>query len=276
MAVSSEISAAQATALLDELTALVARASALIRDIAAKGLSHRLKDDKSPVTAADEASEALILDGLARLLPGVPVIAEEMAAKGSVPALDASFLVVDPLDGTKEFIAGSDQFTVNLGLITRGVPVAGVVAAPNKGLVWRGVVGAKAERLRLLQDGADQPQAIRTRRWPAHDAVAVMSRSHLDPATEAFLARLEPIARRPNGSAIKFCQIAEGTADVYPRLATVCEWDVAAGQAVLTAAGGTVTTPQGGPLAYGRVAENFRVPAFIAWGDPTKAAATKL
>lgn len=276
MAVSSEISAAQATALLDDLTALVARASALIRDIAAKGLSHRLKDDKSPVTAADEASEALILDGLAHLLPGVPVIAEEMAAKGSVPALDASFLVVDPLDGTKEFIAGSDQFTVNVGLVTRGVPVAGVVAAPNKGLVWRGVVGAKAERLRLLHDGADQPQAIRTRPWPAHDAVAVMSRSHLDPATEAFLARLEPIVRRPNGSAIKFCRIAEGTADVYPRLATVCEWDVAAGQAVLTAAGGIVTTPQGGPLAYGRVAENFRVPAFIAWGDPAKAAATQL
>lgn len=276
LAVSSEISAAQATALLGDLTALVARASALIRDIAAKGVSHRLKGDESPVTAADEASEALILEGLARLLPGVPVIAEEMAAKGSVPALDASFLVVDPLDGTKEFIAGSDQFTVNLGLVTRGVPVAGVVAAPNKGLVWRGVVGAKAERLRLLRDGADQAQAIRTRPWPAHEPVAVMSRSHLDPATEALLARLEPIARQPSGSAIKFCQIAEGAADVYPRLATVCEWDVAAGQAVLTAAGGIVTTPEGGPLAYGRVAENFRVPAFVAWGDPAKAAATKL
>lgn len=276
MAASSEISAAQAVALLDDLTALVARASALIRDIAAKGLSHRLKDDKSPVTAADEASEALILDGLAQLLPRVPVIAEEMAAKGNLPSLDASFLVVDPLDGTKEFIAGSDQFTVNLGLVTRGVPIAGVVAAPNKGLVWRGVVGAKAERLRLLADGADQPQPIHTRRWPEHDAVAAMSRSHLDPATEAFLARLEPIARQPSGSAIKFCLIAEGAADVYPRLATVCEWDVAAGQALLTAAGGIVTTPQGGPLAYGRAAEKFRVPAFVAWGDPVKAAAAKV
>lgn len=276
MAVSSEISAAQAVTLLDDLTALVARASALIRDIAAKGLAPRLKDDKSPVTAADEASEALILDGLARLLPGVPVIAEEMATKGKLPALDASFLVVDPLDGTKEFIAGSDQFTVNLGLVTRGVPIAGVVAAPNKGLVWRGVVGAKAERLRLLPDSADQAQPIHTRRWPAHDAVAVMSRSHLDPATEAFLARLAPITRQPSGSAIKFCQIAEGAADVYPRLATVCEWDVAAGQAVLTAAGGIVMTPQGGPMAYGRTAEKFRVPAFVAWGDPAKAAATKI
>ena len=99
-----------------------------------------------------------------------------------------------------------------------------------------------------------------------------MSRSHLDAATEDFLARLEPITRSPSGSAIKFCQLAEGAADVYPRLSTVCEWDVAAGQALLVAAGGIVTTPQGGPLAYGRVGENFRVPAFIAWGDPAKAA----
>jgi 3'(2'), 5'-bisphosphate nucleotidase len=259
--------------LLDDLTALVARASALIRAIAAKGLGHRIKDDASPVTAADEASEALILEGLARLLPDVPVIAEEMAAAGGkVPSLDASFLVVDPLDGTKEFIAGSDQFTVNVGLVTHGVPIAGVIAAPNKGLVWRGVVGGKAERLRLLPDGADRAEPIRTRRWPHGEAIATMSRSHLDPNTEAFLARLSPIARQPSGSAIKFCQIAEGAADVYPRLATVCEWDVAAGQALLTAAGGIVTTPQGGPLAYGRIAEKFRVPAFVAWGDPAKAA----
>lgn len=276
MAASSEISAAQAGELLDDLTALVARASALIRNIAAKGLTHRLKEDRSPVTAADEASEALILDGLARLLPGVPVIAEEMSSRSVPPALDGSFLVVDPLDGTKEFLAGSDQFTVNVGIVTHGLPVAGVVAAPNRDLVWRGVVGGHAERLRLKADSADQAEPIRTRRWPNQNAVAVISRSHLDPLTEAFLTRLGPIARQPSGSAIKFCQIAEGAADVYPRLATVCEWDVAAGQALLTAAGGIVTTPQGGPLAYGRVAENFRVPAFIAWGDPAKAKAIGL
>jgi 3'(2'), 5'-bisphosphate nucleotidase len=106
--------------------------------------------------------------------------------------------------------------------------------------------------------------------------VAAISRSHLDPATDAFLTRLGPVTRQPSGSAIKFCQIAEGAADVYPRLSTVCEWDVAAGQAVLAAAGGIVTTLQGGPLAYGRAAEKFRVPAFIAWGDPAKAAATNV
>ncbi|MCK9908669.1 3'(2'),5'-bisphosphate nucleotidase CysQ [Microbacteriaceae bacterium K1510] len=260
-------------ALLDDLTALVARASTLIRTMAEKGVSRRFKEDKSPVTAADEASEALILEGLARLLPDVPVIAEEMAARGELPPLDASFLVVDPLDGTKEFLAGTDEFTVNVAIVTRGVPILGVVSAPNRGLVWRGVVGAKAERLRMLLDSADEAQPIRTRRWPEREPVAVMSRSHLDPSTEAFLARLGPLARKPSGSAIKFCQIAEGAADVYPRLATVCEWDVAAGQALLVAAGGTVITPEGRPVAYGRSAENFRVSAFVAWGDPAKAAA---
>lgn len=268
----SEISAARADALLNDLTVLVARASALIREIAARGPGHRLKEDKSPVTVADEAAEALILEGLAHLLPGVPVIAEEMAAKGNVPALDTSFLVVDPLDGTKEFIAGSDQFTVNVGIVTRGVPVAGIIAAPNRGLVWRGVVGVRAERLRLLPEGTDDAQPIHTRRWPAAAPVALTSRSHLDPATAAFLTRLDPVERQPMGSAIKFCLLAEGAADVYPRLATVCEWDVAAGQALLAAAGGVVTAPGNKPLAYGRAAQDFRVPAFVAWGDPTKAA----
>ncbi len=271
MGASSELRAADAVGLLDDLTAIIARACAVIRKIAAEGVAQRLKADQSPVTPADEASEAIILDGLSRLLPGMPVVAEEMASRGARPTLGASFLVVDPLDGTKEFIAGSDQFTVNVGIVTQGTPVAGVIAAPNRGLIWRGVVGHKAERLRLLPDCAERPEPIHARRWPAQGAVAVMSRSHLDADTQAFLVRLEPIARQPSGSAIKFCQLAEGAADVYPRLSTVCEWDVAAGQALLTAAGGVVVTPQGGPLAYGRVAENFRVPAFIAWGDPAKA-----
>ena len=268
----SEIPPALAAKLLIELTAIVARASALIRAVSPATVSHRLKPDQSPVTAADEASEATILDGLARLLPNVPVISEEMASGAAPPALDRSFIVVDPLDGTREFLAGRDEFTVNLAIITRGVPIAGIIAAPNRCLVWRGIIGGQAERLRLLPDGADQPQPISTRRWPSQGAVAVMSRSHLDPNTEAFLARLAPITRNPSGSAIKFCQIAEGAADVYPRLATTCEWDVAAGHALIVAAGGIVTTPQGTPLPYGRVAENFRVPAFIAWGDPAKAA----
>ena len=268
----SEISPALAAHLLVELTAIVARASTLIRTFSQADVSRRLKPDQSPVTAADEASEAVILEGLARLLPNVPVVSEEMAGSTTPPALDHSFVVVDPLDGTREFLAGRDEFTVNLAIVTRGVPVVGIIAAPNRSQIWRGVVGQQAERLRLLADGADQPQPIHARRWPAHDAVAAVSRSHFDAATDAFLARLGPVNCSPSGSAIKFCQIAEGAVDVYPRLATTCEWDVAAGHALVVAAGGIVTTPQGSALPYGRVAENFRVPAFIAWGDPAKAA----
>lgn len=275
MTADSEISPAQAGKLLIELTALVARACAVIRTIAAAGVSHRLKPDQSPVTAADEESEAEILQGLARLLPGVPVVSEEMATTKAPPVLGRSFVMVDPLDGTKEFLAGSDQFTVNLAIVSGGVPIAGIVAAPNGGQLWRGLVGTGAERLRLTPENAVEPQPIRTRRWPGQGAVAAISRSHLDPNTVAFLDRLAPIARQPSGSAIKFCQIAEGAVDVYPRLATTCEWDVAAGHALVVAAGGIVASPQGAALPYGRAAENFRVPAFIAWGDPAKAASLK-
>ena len=271
----SKIMPAQAAELLTELTGIIARASALIRAASPATVSQRIKPDQSPVTAADEASEAVILQGLARLLPDVPVVSEEMAGRKAPPALDRSFIVVDPLDGTREFLAGRDEFTVNLAIVTGGVPIAGIIAAPSRGQIWRGIVGGKAERLRLLADGADQAQPIRTRRWPEHDAVATVSRSHFDPASEAFLSRLAPITRSTSGSAIKFCQIAEGAADVYPRFSTTCEWDVAAGHALVVAAGGVVTAPQGKPLAYGRATENFRVPAFIAWGDPGKAASVR-
>ena len=276
MSSASEISPAQAASLLDALTAIVARASKVILDIAAGGVAYRLKGDQSPVTAADEASEAVILEGLAQVLPGVPVVAEEMTSKGTVPALDGSFILVDPLDGTKEFIAGRDEFTVNVAVVSGGAPIAGVISAPKRGDLWRGVVGIKAEHLRLKADGADQARAIHARRWPAQGAVAVVSRSHYDPATDALLARLPPVAHDSSGSSIKFCRIAEGAADIYPRLGTTCEWDIAAGHAIVVAAGGIVTAPQGTPLPYGRARENFRVPAFIAWGDPAMAASLKL
>ena len=271
MTSASEIPPNKAALMLDDLTAIIARACAEIRAFSTENLVHRLKADRSPVTAADEASEATILHGLGRLLPRIPVISEEKADR-SYEHVDGSFLIVDPLDGTREFLAGRDEFTVNLAIVTRGVPIAGIIAAPKRQQVWRGVVGQKAERLRLLDDGADSPQPVRTRKWPRQGAVAAVSRSHLDAATDAFLASLGPVVRAPSGSAIKFCQVAEGTADVYPRLSTTCEWDVAAGHAIVAAAGGGVCTPQGSPLAYGRAADNFRVPAFIAWGDAQKCA----
>ncbi len=267
----SEILPDEAVRLLDDLTRIIAHACVGIRAVSPVTVVHRIKPDRSPVTVADELSEATILQGLAQLLPGVPVISEELATEQPVTGLDKSFLIVDPLDGTREFIAGRDEFTVNLAIVTRGVPIAGIIAAPERGQVWRGVVGEKAERLRLLADGADEASAIHTRRWPAQGAVATVSRSHFDSATEKFLASLGPITRHAAGSAIKFCQVAEGAADIYPRLATTCEWDVAAGHALVVAAGGKVMSPQGSPLAYGRAIENFRVPAFIAWGDAGKA-----
>jgi 3'(2'), 5'-bisphosphate nucleotidase len=272
----SVIPPAEAARLLDDLTMVVARACAAIRGLSPAGHTPRMKADQSPVTAADELSEAMIVQGIARLLPSIPVLSEE-SADGKNTRLDGSFLIVDPLDGTKEFLAGRDEFTVNLALVTGGVPVAGIIAAPKRQQLWRGVIGVKAERLRLVETGAERPQAIRTRKWPtqwpSQGAVAAVSRSHFDAATDGFLAALEPIQRTESGSALKFCHVAEGTADVYPRLATTCEWDVAAGHALVVAAGGVVQTPQGAPLIYGRAAENFRVPAFIAWGDAAKSAA---
>ncbi len=266
----TEVSRVPADAqLLDALTSLASRAAAAILGVARADLAVREKPDRSPVTAADLASETVILEGLGKLLPGAPIISEETANRLSAPPL-ADFLLVDPLDGTRELLAGRDEFTVNIALVQRGQPRIGVIAAPARGLVWRGIVGRGAERLALspgaAPENAGQPLAIRTRPQPPHALVALVSRSHLDPATEAYLARLKSAERISCGSSLKFCRLAEGAADLYPRLAPTSEWDVAAGHAVLAAAGGTVTDPKGAPLIYGR-SKDFRIPAFIARGD---------
>ena len=275
--VTSGITPQQANQQLDALTQIVARAAATTLATPFSSVERRIKADQSPVTAADEASEAVIVEGLARLLPGIAVIAEESVDRAAAVRLDPSFVLVDPLDGTKEFLAGRDEFTVNVAIVTHGVPIAGIVAAPAQGLLWRGVVGGKAERLRLGAGAAEayDRRVIRTR--PAPDRlIAATSRSHLDQATQAFLARLPLANRFPCGSSVKFCYLAQGEADVYPRLAPTHEWDIAAGCAILAAAGGMVTDPQGGQLRFGRQAENFLVPGFIAWGDPTKTASVKI
>jgi 3'(2'), 5'-bisphosphate nucleotidase len=250
--------------LLDELTAIVSRAAAAIVAKPLATLAARTKADLSPVTAADEASESVLLDGLARLLPGLPIVSEEAGGEAA-----ACFVLVDPLDGTRELLAGRDEFTINLAIIAGQRPVLGIVCAPALALLWRGSAGGGAQRI-ALAPGADparaRPAAIRTRRRPSNGLVAAVSRSHLDAATEAFVARWPNVSRLVCGSAIKFCRVAEGAADLYPRLSPTSEWDVAAGHAVLAAAGGTVTGPDGMPLLYGR--PGFRVPAFIAWGDP--------
>ncbi len=248
--------------LLDELTALVSQAAAAVMAKPPATLARRNKSDRSPVTEADEASEGILLEGLARLLPGLPVVSEEA---GGVAAPD--FVLVDPLDGTRELLAGRDEFTINVAIIADRLPLLGIVCAPALALLWRGRVGNGAERLALARGTGRS--AIHTRRRPGGGLIAAVSRSHLDAATDAFVARLPKTTRLVCGSALKFCRVAEGAADLYPRLSPTSEWDVAAGHALLAAAGGTVTTPDGAPLTYGR--PGFRVPAFIAWGDPAAA-----
>jgi 3'(2'), 5'-bisphosphate nucleotidase len=269
--VTREISPQLAEQHLDALTDIVARAAAATLATPFHSVAKRIKTDLTPVTAADEASEALILEGLARLLPGVPVVAEESAARTLPPSVEPSFIIVDPLDGTREFLAGRDEFTVNVAIVTNGVPIAGLIAAPARGLLWRGIVGGAAERMHLRL-GSGEAKAygrapIHTRPAPGRLTVAT-SRSHLDEATEDFLARLPLAKRYLCGSSVKFCYLAQGEADVYPRLSPTREWDLAAGCAILAAAGGLVTTPQGTALTFGHLSQRFLVPGFIAIGDP--------
>jgi 3'(2'), 5'-bisphosphate nucleotidase len=257
-------------ALIEALTGIVSRAAEAIVKARAGALATRHKADRSPVTAADEASEAVILEGLARVLPGVPVVSEEAGATAEL-AGDAYFLV-DPLDGTRELVAGREEFCVNIALVLAGRARLGLIGSPALGLIWR--TGAKgAERLTLAPGAepksATQRSTIRTRHWPQTGAIAATSRSHLDARTQAFLERLPPTERIASGSALKLCRVAEGKADVYPRLSPVCQWDLAAGDAIVTAAGGLVTTPEGAPLTYDMTSKHFLVDGFIAWGDPS-------
>jgi 3'(2'), 5'-bisphosphate nucleotidase len=261
------------TRLLDELSSIVSAAGAAILAARTASLEVRAKADHSPVTAADHASEAVMLEGISRVLPGVSVVSEEAVMSSPPSDLSGSFVLVDPLDGTRELLAGRDEFTINVAIVNDGRPRLGIIAAPARGILWRGIVGAGAERL-LLAAGAPasaarERSAIHTRPCPRSGLVAAVSRSHLDSQTTALLARLPTVQRLACGSAVKFCQLAEGAADVYPRLSTTCEWDVAAGHAILAAAGGMLVTPAGGALAYGRIEAGFRVPAFVAWGDPS-------
>jgi len=262
-----------ATCLLDILTAIASQAAAAIVALRSPSIAVTSKADASPVTAADEASQAIILAGLRQHLPALPIVSEEAERSGTHPG--PRFALVDPLDGTKEFISGRDDFTVNIAFIRDGTPYLGVVGAPAAGTIWRGIVGGVAERLRLAPgeapNSATERIAIRTRPVPAAGLTAVVSRSHLDPVTVEFLARLPVKDQVGAGSAVKFCRIAEGSADVYPRFGTTCEWDIAAGHAVVLAAGGAMTATDGTPLSYGHGERDFRVPGFISWGDPRAA-----
>jgi 3'(2'), 5'-bisphosphate nucleotidase len=250
--------------LLDDLAVAARQAGAAILEIVRRGFEVESKHDTSPVTEADRAAELIILAALARAAPGVPVIAEEEVAAGRIPAHDDTYFLVDPLDGTKEFIGGGDDYTVNIGLIERGAPRLGVVFAPASGRLHGGCVGEGA----WVDEGAGQVR-IRTRAR-GDEITAVASKSHLNQATVDYLeAAVGSCGYISIGSSLKFCIVAEGKADIYPRAAPTSEWDTAAGHAVLLAAGGLVDGPDGEPLGYGKRA--FLNRAFVAtsgWKPP--------
>jgi 3'(2'), 5'-bisphosphate nucleotidase len=266
------LAAAACAELMDDLTGIAAQAAQAILGFATDaGL--RRKADGSPVTAADEAAEVIIRDGLKRLAAAVPIISEEHAAREKPkPITGGSYFLVDPLDGTREFIAGRGEYTVNIALMTDGAPVLGIICAPALGDLWRGIVGRNAERISLAQR-SEAPTPVHTRRRPKGEAVVMVSRSHLEARTKSYVDGLPGAKLVQSGSSIKFCRLAEGSADLYPRLAPTHDWDIAAGHAILKAAGGSVTAPDGAPLVYGT--NDLLIPAFLAWGDPARAALIK-
>jgi 3'(2'), 5'-bisphosphate nucleotidase len=250
--------------LVDELAVAAREAGEAILEIVRRGFDVESKQDASPVTEADRAAELIILAALARAAPGVPVIAEEEVAAGRIPAHDDLYFLVDPLDGTKEFIRGGDDYTVNIGLIEQGRPRLGVVFAPATGRLHGGCVGEGA----WLDEGEGRtPIATRPR---GELTTAVASKSHLNQATINYLeAAVGNCSYVSVGSSLKFCIVAEGRADIYPRAAPTSEWDTAAGHAVLLAAGGLVDGPDGEALGYGKRA--FLNRAFVAtsgWKPP--------
>jgi 3'(2'), 5'-bisphosphate nucleotidase len=253
-------------AAIADLTEAAGRA--ILEVYAADEQGVQVKADSSPVTEADLRAEAVILAGLAELAPHIPVVAEESVAAGRIPQLEpgAPFFLVDPLDGTKEFLSRNGEFTVNIALVEAGEPVLGVVHAPVLGLTYvggQGVAEARSQPTHHTQPSGVKPLAV-VPPGPNGNRVLV-SRSHLDPATEQWLAGVQVAERVQAGSSLKFCRIAEGAADVYPRFGRTMEWDTAAGHAVLQAAGGVVLTPEGEPFRYGK--PDFANTPFIAYGS---------
>jgi 3'(2'), 5'-bisphosphate nucleotidase len=254
--------------LLPDVRRLVADAGRAIMEVYAAGHEVEYKADDSPITRADRAAHEILDAGLRRLTPDVPVLSEE-AAGGHAPEVRGQwreFWLVDPLDGTKEFIGRNGEFTVNVALVQDHVPVLGVVAAPALDVVYYGVQGIGA----FVARGEEPAQPIRARRPAADPLVIVGSRSHRGDSLDAALARIGPHELRPMGSSLKLCLVAEGAADLYPRLGPTSEWDTAAAQAVVEAAGGAVTTLDGQPLRCNE-RDTLLNPHFLVYGDTGRA-----
>jgi 3'(2'), 5'-bisphosphate nucleotidase len=246
-----------------KLAHVAVEAGRVLRGMETAFLDKRIKDDGTPTTAADLAAEQLIIKRLEEAWPGVPVVAEETC---SAAHTDHDFFLVDPLDGTGDFIHGTGEYSVNIALIRGKRPVAAVVAAPAMGSVW---IAGETARTSALPDGTadfDWREA-KVRPAPEKDLVALVSRRHGDSATEACLSALSIGTRRMTSSALKFCLIASGEADVYVRCGPTMEWDTAAGDHILTCAGGSVVGPGGTPLTYGHEDRGYRNGPFAAIGD---------
>jgi 3'(2'), 5'-bisphosphate nucleotidase len=257
------VSASELATLRRSIVGLARRAGGAILDIYDGEFAVRGKADRTPLTEADERSEAMIVAGLADLTPGIPVIAEEAQARGEDgfgSAPPPLFWLVDPLDGTREFVARNGQFAVCIGLVRDGRPVLGAVLSPVEGIVWSGIVGIGA--FRQVRDGVETP--IRARAKPAKGLVVVTSRSHASGAESAVASAHRIAEYRQLGSALKFGLLAEGSADLYPRMGPTSEWDTCAGEALLVAAGGHVERTDGRLLEYGK--PGFLNPDFIARG----------
>jgi 3'(2'), 5'-bisphosphate nucleotidase len=256
------MSAADDDALLALAAELALRAGAAILQVRARGFDVERKADHSPVTQADRAAEAIIVAGLRAAWPQIPVIAEEEVAAGRITAACPEFWLVDPLDGTREFTSGSDEFAVNIGLVRDGRMALGVVGVPAAGALFGGIVGRGA-----WKRTGGTTVAVHARRPPAEGLTVVASRHHGDPAELERFLRGRRVARTLNsGSSLKFCRLAEGEADLYPRFGRTMEWDTAAPQAVLEAAGGSVCTLDGAPLRYGK--PGWENPHFVCCGLP--------
>lgn len=237
----------------------IARAAGhIIMNYFSNGYSKNKKSDDSPVTEADIAANKYIIEKLTAITPHIPIIAEEDETMGS--SEHKRFFLVDPLDGTRSFVRGEPEFTVNIGLIENNQPVFGVIYCPPQDILYFGMMGENAYK----QTGNNKPQIMKTRNAPNDGLTVVRSRSHPSKATNDYLQTLQIKELISGSSSVKFCMVAEGSADIYPRFGRTMEWDTAAGHAILNAAGGRVETADGKPFLYGK--KGFENPAFIAFG----------
>lgn len=257
----------------DQLARIALDAGKLIMDIYSTDFDVERKDDASPVTEADAKAEALILQGLKAADPDLEVVAEESASAGHVPDHGARFALVDPLDGTKEFINRNGEFTVNIAIIEHGKPVMAAVYAPALSRLFVAEAPDKAWQADVKPGepvpASDARLPLHIRRAPEKGLTAIASKSHRSPETDAFLGKFNVAEIISAGSSLKFCLLGAGEADLYPRMGRTMEWDTAAGQAVAEAAGARVLTEDGAPLRYGKRERGYDNPHFIVYGDVT-------